>query len=118
MSDWKINHTELQKQLDLADKYNETILRRTICNKLLPQLKEKTPFSESELRKLIRLALINYEMTNEIPFQRINMLDEEERRECLFHIKDQFKHIFDEILKGSSSKGKREISDIIEGFFS
>lgn len=118
MSDWKIDHKELRKQLDEAEKISDSLIRRTIGNRLMLQLKEKTPFSETELRKLIRLALANYERNNELPLHKINLLDEEDRQECLSRINTQFHIIFDEILKDSPSRAKKSIGSIFETFFS
>lgn len=86
-------------ELARAEKLSTNLTDKVIITKMVPFLLYKFPFSESELRKLLRNALHFYRSQNEIAFEKIPLLNSEEKFEAFTKLLEYLRKYFEPLFE-------------------
>jgi AraC-like DNA-binding protein len=117
MSEFIINQKRLTQIGSEAAQIYLNITQKTLIERLIGQLQESTPFSPEQLRQICKIGILKYCQANEIPIQKIGLLEEEEKREALQKLHKYLYREFTEILADSPTKFlhviHRNIADVL-----
>jgi hypothetical protein len=114
---WIIDQNILGEIIKEADKVPTGLMHKTILIRIMSVLTEKTPFSESDLRRICKVGLLRYERANELPLQKISLLESEERIEILTKLHGYFVKIFEEVLGKSPDRLKSQLTQQLDNYF-
>lgn len=93
--------SKIISELAQAEKISTNLTDKAIITKMVPFLLYKFPFTEVELRKLLRNALHFYRTQNEIAFEKIPLLNSEEKYEAFTKLLEYLRKYFEPLFESN-----------------